>query len=345
VAGFLVGLDPLLCLVLDRPGVCHRFRAPREAVAGRDGAETATRQSLQIARETADLAQQAWNLTALATMLSDEAASDAVATMYQQAITLDRQADARAHLVFALSSYADLLRMRGELDRARDTCTQALSTAAALHGSAQSTGADFECAQIALDRGEVDAATASLRAIAQDAVAAHDGFDAANAQLVLGQIAMGHRDWAQARSLLQQSLQGWTASDEPAGQAVSEALLALCDVALDDVTASDRAAAHARELRSRTNQRGEVLLVDTTLAEVQGETGDRRAAVTALQSLADDAGKRQWLGMEFETRLAALRLQEHGGDPAVTKTAYGALAIRARSRGFGWVLQRMTGMR
>ena len=311
----------------------------------RDGAETATRQSLQIARETANLVRQAWNLAALATMLSDESASAAVAAMYQQAIALDRQAGERSHLVFALSSYADLLRMRGELDRARDTCTEAVSAAAALHDPAPSTGAGFECAQIALDRGEVDAATASLRTIAQNAIAAHDSFDAANAQLVLGQIALGHRDWAQARGLLQQSLQGWNASDEPAGQAVSEALLALCDVALGDVTASDRAAARARELRSRTNQRGEVRLLDIALTELQAETGDRHAAVTALQSLADDAGKRQWLGMELETRLAALRLLERDADRAAAKSAYDALAASARSRGFGWVLQRMTAMR
>ncbi len=311
----------------------------------RDGAETATRQSLRIARETANPVRQAWNLTALATMLSDESASDAAAAMYQQAIALDRQAGERAHLVFALSSYADLLRMRGELDRAHDTCAQAVSAAAALHDPAQSTGAGFECAQIALDRGEVDAATASLRNIAQDALAAHDSFGAANAQLVLGQIAMGHRDWAQARDLLQHSLQGWTVSDEPAGQAVSEALLALCDVALGDVAASDRAAAHARELRSRTNQRGEVLLLDIALAELQGRTGDRHAAMTALQSLADDAGKRHWPGMELETRLAALRLLERDADPAATNAAYDALAASARSRGFGWVLQRMTSTR
>jgi DNA-binding winged helix-turn-helix (wHTH) protein/Tfp pilus assembly protein PilF len=308
----------------------------------RDGAETATRQSLQIARETANPVRQAWNLAALATMLSDESASDAVAAMYQQAIALDRQAGERAHLIFALSSYADLLRMRGELDRARDACAQAVSAATTLHDHAQSASAGFECAQIALDRGEVDAAAASLRAIARDAVAARDSFDAANAQLVLGQIAMGDRDWAHARDLLQQSLRGWTASDEPAGQAVSEALLALCDVALGDVAASDRAAARARELRSRTNQRGEVLLLDIALAELQGETGDRHAAMTALQSLADDAGKRQWQGMELETRLAALRLLERGADSAATRTAYDALAADARSRGFGWVLQRMT---
>lgn len=311
----------------------------------RDGAEAATRQSLQIASETADAVRQAWNFTALATMLSDDSASDAVAVMYQRAIALDRKTDERAHLIFALSSYADLLRVRGELDSARETCKQASSAAAMLHDPVQSTNAGFECAQVALDRGEVDAAAASMRLIARRAIAAHDSFNAANAQLVLGQIAMGRRDWVQARDLLRQSLQGWTVSDEPAGQAVSEALLALCHAALGDVAASNRAAAHARELRGRTNQRGEVLLLDIALAELEGETGDRSAAVTALQTLADDADKRQWLGMEFETRLAALRLQERGGDPAVTKTAYDALATSARSHGFGWVLQRMTAMR
>ncbi len=310
----------------------------------RDGAETAARQSLQIARETANLVRQAWNLTALATMLSDESASDAAAAMDEQAIALDRQAGERGHLIFALSSYADLLRMRGELDRAGATCAQAVAVAATLHDRGQSTSADFECAQIALDRGEVDVATASLSSIALDATAAHDSFDAANAHLVLGQIAMGRGDWARARGFLNQSLQGWTVSDEPAGQAVSEALLALCDVALGDRAASDRAATRARELRSRTNQRGEVLLLDIALTELQGETGNWHVAVTALQALADDARKRQWPGMELETRLAVLRIQERE-DPVATKAAYDALAVSARNRGFGWVLQRMAGLR
>ena len=96
-------------------------------------------------------------------------------------------------------------------------------------------------------------------------------------------------------------------SDEPAGQAVSEALLALCHAALGDIAASNRVAARARELRSRTNQRGEVLLLDIALTELQGNTGARQAAVA--------------------------------------RTACEALAASARRRGFGWVLQRMTGIR
>lgn len=311
------------------------------AAGDRDGAEAATRQSLQLARETGDLVRQGWNLTALATQMSDETADDDVAAMYNQAIALDSQAGARSHLAFALSTYGDLLRTRGELDHARDICAQAQSVVKTLQDATQRAYVDFQCAQIALDRGEVDNAVASLTSIGNKAIAAHDTFNAANAQLVLGQIAMGRQQWADARNVLQQSLQAWTASQEPAGAALSEGLLALCYSALGDTTARDRAVSHAHELRSRVNEHFEVLPLDIALAEVQGEAGARDAAITSLRVIADDAEKRQWIGMAFEARLAALRLQERGGDPSAAKASREALIARARSLGYSWILQRL----
>lgn len=311
----------------------------------RDGAEAALRQALQIGRETNDPVRQAWSLTGLATVLSDEASGDDVAAMYQQAIALDRQAGAQGHLAFALSTYADLLRGRGELDRAQGICTQALAAARALADPDSQAGVEVICAEIALDRGDVDPAAASLAEVAKKAAAAKDSVDAANAKLLLGQIAMGQQHWGDARALLQQSLQGWTANQEAAGQAVSEGLLALCYTSLGDVAARDRAVVHARELRSLVNQRAEVLPVDIALAEVQGMSGARDTAIAALQALADDADKRRWVGMALEARLAALDLQERGGDPAAARQAHDALATRARRLGFGWLEQRMALMR
>ena len=307
----------------------------------RDGAEAALRQALRIGRETNDLVRQAWTLTGLATVLSDESNSDAVATMYQQAIALDRQAGDQGHLVYAISTYADLLRGRGELDRAHDMCAQAMSAERALPGSANSAGVEVICAQVALDRGDVDAAVASLTGVAQKAAVAKDTFDAANAQLLLGQIALGRQQWSAARGVLQQSLQGWVASQEPSGQSVCEGLLALTYAALGDSVARDRAAARARELRSRVNQRFEVLPVDIALAELQGDSGDRDAAITALNELADDAMKRQWMGMALEARLAAVHLLERGSDRTAAKAARDALTTDARKAGFGWVDQRL----
>ncbi|MEO6967321.1 MAG: winged helix-turn-helix domain-containing protein [Rhodanobacteraceae bacterium] len=315
------------------------------AAGDRDGAEAATRQSLRIARETGDLVRQGWNLTALGIQMSDETASDAIASMYRQAIALDERAGSVSHRVFALAAYADLLRERGELDRANEVCTQARSSARALNDPGQSAGVDVICAEIALDRGEVDAAVTSMTALATTATTAKDTFSAANAQMIIGQIALGRQQWTRARDALQQSLAGWTATQEPAGEAVTSGLLALCYAALGDTAARDRAVAQARELRSRVNERAEVLPLDIALAELQGMTGPPDAAITALQALADDADKRQWIGMALEARLAALRLQERGGDPAVAKAARVALTASARKLGYGWVLQRLVAAR
>lgn len=308
----------------------------------RDGTEAALRQALQIARETNDLVRQAWSLTGLATVLSDESASDDVAAMYGEAIALDRQSGSRAHLVFALASSADVLRMRGELDKAHDLCAQAQMEARALKDATQASLADFECAQVALDHGEVDAATAAFVALEQQAIAAKDTFGAANAQLELGQIAMGRRQWRSAQEILQKSLQGWTANKEVAGEATAGSLLALCDAALGDAPARDKAMVAARDLRARITERAEVFQLDIALAELAGITGSNPNAIGALHALAADAARRHWTGLTFEARLAAQRLLERAGDDATAKASRVALQADTRRSGYGWVSQRLT---
>ncbi len=58
----------------------------------RDGAQAAARDSLELARETGDLALQAWTLQALATIASDEAASDEVLGEYREVVALNVRA-------------------------------------------------------------------------------------------------------------------------------------------------------------------------------------------------------------------------------------------------------------
>lgn len=306
----------------------------------RDGTATALRQALAIARETGDVVLQAWTLTGLATVLSDDSASDEAAGMYREAIALDRQAGETGHLAFALSNYADFLRMRGQLDDAAQTCTQAQTNDGKLPVADRSLAAAFECAQIALDRGDVTTAEASLKAIVARALAAKDEFNAANARMVLGQIAMGRGQWVEARAALQQSLAGWTALKEVPGEATSAALLALCADALHDDAARTKLAARARELRSGVTARAEVFELDVALAELQGEAGQPAQALAALDKLSGDATQRQWPGLAFEARLAALRVLQHGADRGAAGKARAALMADARRAGFGWVVQR-----
>ena len=193
-------------------------------------------------------------------------------------------------------------------------------------------------AQVALDRGEVDAAVASMTRVSRTTFAAKHRFDAVNAQLVHAQIAVGRSDWDAAPDLLKQSLQGWTISQEPAGQAVNQDLLALSYDALGDAVERDRAVAQARELRSRVNNRAEVLPLDIALVQLQGHGRNPAAAISALSARAEDANDRHWVGMALEANLAALRLQQRGSDPAAEKVARRALKASAGRLGFRWVL-------
>jgi len=310
------------------------------AAGDRDGAEAAVRQALKIAQETDDLPRQAWSLTGLATILSDESASDIVAQMYQQAMALDERSGERGHLAFATAAYGDLLRQRGDLDHAAKVCATAQAEARALVDPGQTMGADLECAQIALDRGDAGAAVAGLSSVLRQANASHDTFYAANAQMVLGQIDMGQSRWSDARDQLRAALKGWSASDEIAGEAVTEGQVALCAAALGDVAERDRAGTHATALRGRITENQEVVLLDIALARLQGETGDRTAAIAKLRALAADADRRQWPGLALETRLAMLQLLERSRDPGATALR-DEIRDKARRLGYGWILARL----
>jgi len=310
------------------------------AAGDRDGAEAAVRQALQIAQQTDDLPRQAWSLTGLATILSDESASDAVAQMYQHAMALDERSGERGHLAFATAAYGDLLRQRGELDRAAKVCTTAQAEARALVDSEQTMSADLECAQIALDRGDAGAAVAGLSSVLRQANAAHDNFYAANAQMMLGQVAMGQSRWSDARDQLRAALKKWSASDEIAGEAVTEGQLALCAAAVGDVVERDRAGTHANALRGRITEKQEVVLLDIALARLQGEIGDHAAAIAKLGALAADADRRQWPGLALETRLAMLQLLERSRDPGATALR-DEIRSAAHRQGFGWIIARL----
>lgn len=305
----------------------------------RDGAAAALRSMLATARAAGDTRRQGWALTALATVTADDSASDAADQLYRQAIELDAQAGAHAQLAFAQASYADFLRMRGQLGQARAACSAAQAAEARVAPDERSLGADFQCAHITLEQGKVDVADAELRTIVTRALAAKDGFAAANARALLGRIAMGRGQWIDARAALQQALDGWTSLREIPGQATTAALLAVCARALHDTTARDQLAAQARQLRSHVTARAEVFELDVALAELQGLDGPSGPSLATLQKLAADATQRQWPGLAFEARLAALRVLEHGADHAVA-TARAHLVADAQHAGFGWVAQR-----
>ena len=103
-------------------------------------------QLAELARETGDLALQSWTVQALATIASDEAATDEVLGEYREVVALNARSGHQT--AWPLTNIADVQRMRGELDAARATCARALAEAAQLTDPQFVVFAGFTCALI-----------------------------------------------------------------------------------------------------------------------------------------------------------------------------------------------------
>ncbi len=304
-----------------------------------DGAERAVEKALALVRETGDLNRQAWNLNALATMQSDAAASDEAGANFREAIALARQASRPT--VWYLAAYAGFLELRGDLDGARAQCTQALAEAAKQSDRQLGAYAESQCAAVTLDRGEVDAAIAGYQ---RSQVAAHgikDHYFDAIAALGIGQIEIGRKRWSAARNALAHAIDEFVIIGETAGEANAQGLLALTAAALEKHDDSERAAARARELRTRINQRQQVFVVDLAVAQLQGRGAARADAIATLRTMATDAEQRQWRSLALEAKLAAWELLQDGGDTAAAASLRREIESQAKQHGFNWVLTRL----
>ena len=124
------------------------------------------------------------------------------------------------------------------------------------------------------------------------------------------------------------------------GQAVAASFTALCAAAVGNARARDAALAHTIALRSRINERQEVIQADINLAELRGESGENDQAIPALQSLEEDARKRDWPGWAMEAELAQMRVLLRSGDTARAHAIQARVVNEAKQKGFGWVLDR-----
>ncbi len=306
-----------------------------------DGARAAARNGLDLARETGDLFLQAWMLRALATIASDDAASDEVLSEYREVIALNDRSGNRGGHVWSLGAYADVERMRGNLDEASAYCGRAIPEAAALSDPQFGIYSAFTCALVRMDRGETEAARAALHEVARHLNDGGDRTYANSALTMLAQLDMDEARWSAARDQLQQATSGFAAAEEATGEAEAQSLLALCLHALHDVAARDAAAERARKLRQSISSRQEVFRVDIALAQLAGETLKDPAAAERLLAIAADAAQRRWVGWSLEAKLAAWSLMQAPGSNAHGSNAARALRrdieTTARLHGFGRV--------
>jgi tetratricopeptide (TPR) repeat protein len=271
----------------------------------------------------------------------DETASDETLEQFHRALSVNELAGAKSQHVYALKSYSEALRLRGELAAAKSACNQARDEAQTLGDRSLRMVADEQCAQIARDSGDSDGALTGFARALTIANEIGDDKGASAIENELARIDIGQGNWVQARDRLQRVADKSTSGEFVTGEATAQALLALCHAALNQPKLRDETARRARELRSRITARGEVIPVDIALAQVEGQRGDRDAAVTTLHGLAVDSESRYWLAYSLEAQFAALQLLEQ---PPVARDAAELrrrIKATAQQHGFGWILARL----
>jgi tetratricopeptide (TPR) repeat protein/TolB-like protein len=303
----------------------------------REGAQASARRALEIARITGDLQLQSWTLRALATIDSDEAATDDVLSKYREVTTLtERSHDLGGH-VWSLATSADVLRMRGQLDEAQISCAKAQTEADALSDPQFRIYTDSVCAGLAIDRGEPDTALLLLEKLELLSKSSGNTIYEANAEFLAGQIEFDAGQYAKAQEHLRQALQGYTAAEGYTGEANAEALLAVCAQMLKEPAERDRAATHARALRATISAQQEIYLVEIALARLGG-TEQRSAAVDRLRKLASDAERRHWICWSLEAKLAEWQILTGLGNRAEAAEVRVDLEKDARAFGFKRIL-------
>jgi DNA-binding winged helix-turn-helix (wHTH) protein/tetratricopeptide (TPR) repeat protein len=326
----------------DQAGVASVYREVCSMLwdAGdRDGAQTAAREGLQIAREIGDLTLQSWTLRALATIASDEAASDEVMNEYREVLELTHKNGDRGGHVWSLAALADLERLRGSLDQARADCMQAKTEAAALTDRQFAIYSGFTCALVDIDRGDARSARAGLSEVLQLATATRYPIYPDSVRMSLAELDMDERQWMAAREQLLAASHGFAADDIETGEANAMAMLALCEQALGNRAGRDQAAGRARKLRETITSRQEVYLVDIALAQLESTRPGKQ--VHKLLELASDAAQRHFVAWALEARLAAWEMLHGQGNTAAAETLRARLDLEARRTGFGRIVNRL----
>ena len=306
----------------------------------RDGAQAAARHGLQLSRDTGDLPMQGWMLRALATIASDDSASEEVLNEYREVASLSERIGDRGGHSWSLASYADVQRMRGDLTAARATCVRATAEATALSDPQFIVYSGFTCALVDLDRGDAVAARAALERVIDLEHAGGSDLYANNARMTLAQLDMDAARWSDARAELRVAAGGFAGEESETGEADAQALLALCDQQTGNREERDQARQRAQQLRQAITSRQEIYVVDIALAQLPATPRGNPAAVEQLLALAADAERRQWISWSLEARLAAWEVLHARGSS-------GALALQrdlessARKYGFGRIVNRL----
>lgn len=310
----------------------------------REGAQASARRALEISRITGDLRLQSWTLRALATIASDEAATDDVLSKYREVTALTESSHDPGGHVWSLATSADTLRMRGQLDEAQTSCDTAQAEADVLSDPQFKIYSGFVCASIAVDRGEPETALLLLEKIELLSRRSGNTLYEANSEFLMGQIEFDAGRWTRAQEQLRQAMKGFAGAEAHTGEANAEALLALCAQMLKQPVERDRAATRARELRTAISSRQEIYLVEIALAKLAAGN-QRSAAVNRLRELASDAQRRRWVGWSLESKLAEWQiLTSEGNKPDASETRK-ELEKTARTMGFRRVLSLLNSSR
>ncbi|HEX3913352.1 MAG TPA: protein kinase [Steroidobacteraceae bacterium] len=307
----------------------------------RDGAQAAAKRGLELSREAGDLKLQAWTLRALATIASDESASDEVMRNYREVTALtERSADRGGH-VWSLATYADMSRLRGEMAEAHTDCAQALAEASRLTDPQFMIYSTYSCALVEMDLGHSDVASDMFTQVERTSAATKNSVYLGNAHLMLAQIDLEHEHCEKALTRLGNAVEEFGQTETKTGQAEAEAMRAACYQQIGDAHQRDAALARAQTLRAAITSRLEIYSLDIVSAQLGFAEGRHSDAIAKLNALAVDAAHRHWLRWSLEAQLAAWQLAQTNRDRTAAVRLRKDLEKAAHKHGMGRILARI----
>jgi ATP/maltotriose-dependent transcriptional regulator MalT len=218
-------------------------------------------------------------------------------TTFEQAKAVAQEADDKSALAYILSGIGDVLADRGDLIAARKSHEEALAVRKQTGEKQTAAETETALARLAIDEGH-----------------------AADAETVI-------------RKCKEQFHQDQQADDE----------LAASIVLIDALIAESKlpeAELEAERTKPLADKSGNALFrwqYELMSARAQGLTGHFAVASAQLEKVLRSAHDHQFVGLEFETRLAMAELKNRAGQPVAARAEWLSLENAARKNGFGLI--------
>ncbi len=273
--------------------------------------------------------------------------------LYEEAAELDRTAGDSGSLATIVYNEANVQELRGDLPAAERGFKESLEEWRKDGDQRSSAYALYSVGEVLLAEDDLAGARKSLEEGLAIRKAAGDKIAVAETELLLASLSLEEgRSPAAAEAVVRQTIEDF--QKEKASDDESQAWNTLaCTLIAQQRFGEAKHAADQALLLSKKSQTLELGLENRILAArvqaLDGSTGSspavRAAALRQLASVASEAQKRGYVGVQLEARLAASEIEMKAGPKALPEFHLAALENDARSREFNLIARKATALK